>query len=1105
MSRISELFEWLSGTEVQITLENSLILEEEISADLNRVELLLEELSTENPLPPEIDLKSTEQAEGSKKEALEYEQKKNKFVEYIYFLGFCLRRSSDKTSQYSLAIQYMLEQKKGSRANEIRSGFKTTNLFKALYSSNKEEAINLYNENKDSLKRFPMAVTFMESNEHEEETVDDASTVGEILNLFKDKLKHQEKPKRIIPLLKNYFEEPKKLAALLLWLLEEGVSSEKIIQSSILHEFFIYGYTAINTERDLIQQLYLTLKPFEQAKELIKLASETSSESRGLERLSLTAALHEEKNGLVSVSPKAKLVQFTLSEESFRSLYELFGDIFLIQALIWFQKTQLEELGSLLSRWFNKEKEQFSFNPWTSKMVEFSNLVVKSKMLEPFSNILDDETILHLSKFPESQIISILLYKPKLARMIDETALQLYFDEICFEANLSDIENQSHILELLGVLNDNNMYAAEDLLISTTLEAFLNKPALYESGEFTEYFKYFLDNELLTRKEELISQEFKERIEAYTSSEVSQEVYQMIEETWREGGEKIELLELLGLEEPGYPMDECSFFRAVLVTYHQNNTNLADFIKNLNLTAKQLEDIKLERVLIYMLIVFDHDELRNEIIGILESDIINNPMWMIAEYDNDSVLYSAAAFGNIGLVSHLLLTYTPYFDSVHIRKCLVEAADHKQWDIVRFLCTQEIPPLTLDQETIDNVFEYTCLIPEFELISFFARFPGCVRPSKPSVLKIYKYALRQELDNTITHLVSLRELYPVQEVVDTLFEDAAAGGHLNLLEKIPLLFKMSVSQNVLDSALNKAVTNKQWEIVGLLIGFMSPKPTQQVIDNAFFALANANRLDLLNSVVDGISDDVINKGFLKAAEGGQWECLKNINALCHKRLKNNVINTVLKIGHKTYKGQIVDLIFRNFNEAVNESVKIGQMNRVKFLLNEMKPLELDIDLVLYGALRTKEWELVKYLSSHPKLRPSPESLDYVSTRARILGQHSVEAWIKNSAAPLAYHQFNLEEDAPLTRIRNLLNDYTKSDSVVNRFFHGHWNRHHVKQVAAIVQDIDCLDGYELNTVLEDLDKIALINPTGSLARRIQFIKTKIVADEAMELLSLSPT
>ncbi|WP_133126845.1 DUF5617 domain-containing protein [Legionella nagasakiensis] len=100
------------------------------------------------------------------------------------------------------------------------------------------------------------------------------------------------------------------------------------------------------------------------------------------------------------------------------------------------------------------------------------------------------------------------------------------------------------------------------------------------------------------------------------------------------------------------------------------------------------------------------------------------------------------------------------------------------------------------------------------------------------------------------------------------------------------------------------------------------------------------------------------------------------------------------------------------------------------------------------------------------------------------------------SAPASYHRLYQTSKDPLQSARALLDDYTKGNSWWLRFFTGHWNRHHVQEVAQIVKKIDEGRIKDNDTLVSELDKIHLVNLNGSLARRTLFIKEKFAEESA---------
>lgn len=84
----------------------------------------------------------------------------------------------------------------------------------------------------------------------------------------------------------------------------------------------------------------------------------------------------------------------------------------------------------------------------------------------------------------------------------------------------------------------------------------------------------------------------------------------------------------------------------------------------------------------------------------------------------------------------------------------------------------------------------------------------------------------------------------------------------------------------------------------------------------------------------------------------------------------------------------------------------------------------------------------------------------------------------------SYEKYYEKNQDALTNARNLLNNYTENNSMLMRFFSGHWNRHHVVAVNKLVEQIDKKQITDIVDLIKQLKEIKLVNPNGSLARRI---------------------
>lgn len=78
---------------------------------------------------------------------------------------------------------------------------------------------------------------------------------------------------------------------------------------------------------------------------------------------------------------------------------------------------------------------------------------------------------------------------------------------------------------------------------------------------------------------------------------------------------------------------------------------------------------------------------------------------------------------------------------------------------------------------------------------------------------------------------------------------------------------------------------------------------------------------------------------------------------------------------------------------------------------------------------------------------------------------------KPTEYPSSYEELSNQTNS-LANARNLLNDYTKNNSKFSRLIHGHWNRHHVKEVHELVNGIDTK---KINTVDELIIRLSAIH------------------------------
>lgn len=166
-----------------------------------------------------------------------------------------------------------------------------------------------------------------------------------------------------------------------------------------------------------------------------------------------------------------------------------------------------------------------------------------------------------------------------------------------------------------------------------------------------------------------------------------------------------------------------------------------------------------------------------------------------------------------------------------------------------------------------------------------------------------------------------------------------------------------------------------------------------------------------------------------------------------------------------------------------------------------------IESSLWHAAKGDQLEVVKRLCLTNIINANNLIIEKILKAAKRPNQSM--AWLKCFRSPYyntlceetgiklkALAEISLSE--PLAKARALLNNYTHGNSAVNRFFHGHWNRHYLVEVAQIIAQIDSGELNSKQSLLAALNNVEKkfpgnFNKSGSFARRREFIREIIFA------------
>lgn len=181
--------------------------------------------------------------------------------------------------------------------------------------------------------------------------------------------------------------------------------------------------------------------------------------------------------------------------------------------------------------------------------------------------------------------------------------------------------------------------------------------------------------------------------------------------------------------------------------------------------------------------------------------------------------------------------------------------------------------------------------------------------------------------------------------------------------------------------------------------------------------------------------------------------------------------------------QIIDMINGMYSFSTNEQTKGSQLDSfsVQDTISEPAPIShFPIDPPIH------------LLKSSSSIRPAVQA--YPKTYATLFSKMNRQGATKGYNASVQM----------LLGMRELMNDYTKNDIALFRFFSGHWNRHHIEYARQFVKKIDSTIVHVVHGNMEvNRDDVVFylqqlidkkndpgVSPSGSLAWRIDYILTQ---------------
>src|SRR3990167_2224509 len=308
-------------------------------------------------------------------------------------------------------------------------------------------------------------------------------------------------PLWLVPLFAEHYDNPQRMASFILCLLEQGTTpakrneiADKIIQSGLLHEFFLNHAGFMGDANNPVKQLYGLLSTFDVASALAKQVSLISVMTKAEQREALAAERagrvsnkrYFEHDALDGTEPTAELNIVDISPivfdavpqaEAFKSFYRLFGQRFLLNMLSYYGNSRNVGVKQILEQQFNNLSGEGVSQPALVQLLNVLARENKEPLLRVVAELLQEPTINALIESGNFAVFHLIPFKAGLLDKLNFAQVQRYI------ASLKPSDNPFDHLILLRtmLLQLKGRRGAEDvttLLFDKIINVLMSNPNL---------------------------------------------------------------------------------------------------------------------------------------------------------------------------------------------------------------------------------------------------------------------------------------------------------------------------------------------------------------------------------------------------------------------------------------------------------------------------------------------------------------------------------------------------------------------------------------------------------------------------------------------------
>lgn len=940
-NNLNQLYSWLTYPDLKLSVEldkadlsksNFDDAENEIREEINTLEKKYQEFQREVRLKAFGDETGTQKENSSVTDTeKEYTSARSALVKRLNFLNhfqeFCqttITVSKANEGAFFILLYYLIQYPdRYERSEEVRFKYRVAALVPFLLASKDREAfISLFNKNESYFIALPAVKSAINhsinTKENKVEKVN-PEDIKKFIEAFKEHLSLEKNLLGLSPLFHKYHGNTTQFAALILYLLEQGVSSSELIKHRILDDFIASHYLELSEPNNEVRRLYKILDSDEshRANHLIEEAQYTLVNIQRVtdekissinkvgkflltgERLNEESIQKREEKGLSFENPKRidKLeLNITRDEANYKKLYQFYGTDFLI-ALLDFLASELSSKTPLKSWLIGQLKKVLSEELSILEVRQLLHSAAASgdeAWLEVFSELFDYKTIEKFIKSGDYSILYIAPYSPRV--FIELSALTT--DEL---KNYFNILPQSHdsfesvalFARVLGGMIQHNYFFPDEVeqeICKSLIHLMISEP-MVQDDELIHYLAKSRFKKYLDFAKDIVSQYENELKQAIELMDLKKD-YKYIEDRWLAARRTIDFLKSIVPQDESYPKDKYDLRVFIVKTYLEKKDvgfDLEEFLSAVDSTALSEQGVtEYERTLIEILAAIDHGALRNTGMDLLKKMDCND--WATKIYGMQNVLSRAVLQNNVGLMQFLCTTEDYVLNANGVYQALITAIDQNNLGMAQLICDMksknklnfsQILPLYIDANR--STLFYPIYGDKYPFVKLMCEVKGENQPDSRTISDVLELSFEAQKEEVFSILCEMKEENkPNKRSVASVFQKAVDR---NSIKFVDILCKMTgencLTQTMINEALLKAYDEKQWKMAKIFIGMTGDnKPSKDIVSKVLeHSVMYANQLEFVTSLckISGEncpSQSSIDVSLATACEQKKWDMVK---------------------------------------------------------------------------------------------------------------------------------------------------------------------------------------------------------------------------------------